>query len=64
MLLKTCVCRPEIGPKHFDKLKHEPDPNTVRPEKPGMTYNSALVYEMRFIEFFIFLSTVRRETPR
>ena len=45
MLLKTCVCRPEIGPKHFDKFKPEPGPkpgsNPARPEKPGPTYNSA-----------------------
>jgi len=32
MLLKICVCRPDIGLKHFDKLKPE----------PGPTYNSGL----------------------
>ena len=31
MLHKSFVCRPEIGPKHF---------NTLKPE-PGPTYNSA-----------------------
>ena len=25
-LQKYFVCKPEIGPKYFDKLKHEPDP--------------------------------------
>ena len=34
MLQKTCVCRPEIGPKHFDNLKPESGP------KPAPTYNS------------------------
>jgi len=37
---KTCVWRPEIGPKHFDEHKPEPGPNPGRPEKPGPTYNS------------------------
>ena len=23
-MVETCICRPEIGPKHFDKLKPEP----------------------------------------
>jgi len=31
--ITTCVCRPEIGPKHFDKLKPEPGPTRkVRPD--------------------------------
>jgi len=25
-VIKSFVCRPEIGPKDFDKLKPEPDP--------------------------------------
>ena len=34
MLWKTCVCRPEIGQKHIDKLKPEPGRKPgVRPEK-------------------------------
>jgi len=35
---KNFLCRPEIGPKHFDKLKLEP----ALPKKPGPTYNSGL----------------------
>jgi len=30
------VCRPEIGPKHFQKLTRNP----ARPEKFGPTYNA------------------------
>jgi len=43
MVLKTCVCRLEIGPKHLDKLKPEPGPNPARLEKPGPTYNSGSI---------------------
>jgi len=32
MLYKSFVCRPEIGPKHFDKLKPEPGPKS--PTRP------------------------------
>jgi len=35
---KSFECKPEIAPKHFDKVKPEPD----RPEKPGQTYNSVM----------------------
>jgi len=41
------VYRPEIVPKHFDKLKPEPGPSPARnpapPEKRGPTYNSDVV---------------------
>jgi len=36
--MKIFVYRPEIGSKHFDKLKPE-----TRPEKPGPNYNSGLM---------------------
>ena len=42
------MCRPEIGPKHFDKFKPEPVPNPARPEKPCPTYKSALHRPIRF----------------
>jgi len=33
MLHKRFVCRPEIGPKHFDKLKPKPGPTRkARPD--------------------------------
>jgi len=31
---KTYVCRPEIGPKHFDKLK--PEPGATRKARPDL----------------------------
>ena len=37
--IKNFVRRPEIGPKHFDKLKAGPNP--ARLVKPGPAYNSA-----------------------
>ena len=30
MLWKGFVCRPKIGPKHFEKLKPEPGPSPAR----------------------------------
>jgi len=30
MVQKSCVCRPEISPKYFDKLKPEPARNPAR----------------------------------
>jgi len=45
-VIKSFVSRPEMGPKHFDKLKPEPGPNPARnparPEKSGPTYNPPL----------------------
>jgi len=38
VVIKSFVCRAEIGSKHFDKLNPEPG----RHEKLGLTYNSAL----------------------
>jgi len=38
MLHKCFVCRPKIGPKHFDKLKPEPGPS--RPKtRPDLQLN-------------------------
>jgi len=37
---KNFICRPEIGPKHFDKLKPSPARISARPEKPVPTYNT------------------------
>jgi len=36
---KKVVCRPEIGPKHFDILRSE----------PGETYNSVLMYTVEIL---------------
>ena len=31
------MCRPEIGPKYFDKLKPEPGPSPARPKNVRLT---------------------------
>jgi len=51
VVIKSFVCRVEIGSKHFDKLNPEPG----RHEKLGLTYNPA------FKSFFAFHMRSHRE---
>jgi len=49
MLKKVFVCRPEISPKYFDKLKPEPDP--IRKSRPDLQLYT--ISEVLFEEFYL-----------